>query len=657
MRVLAPGAVLRDAEPARARPRDRSGGAPRSSPTTRTSRSATTCQVLGEIANAVRRDGDRFWNSPCASSASRGCARWPGGPGGLDIIPRRFCSGTVVTSDGVRRRIDFSIREDLSFIGASWGTNGACTASTGTTPTRLIAYQRPDHNACRRPRPGRRADLRRRPQPWRNRARPAAGRRPALSTSTSSPLLVARLLRSERQRKRRDQCDAGRRSASWCMGSGRRASSGYPSFASRAGAPSPRCAGGGGGIFPDEGLAATSGASTAPAGLGPDRLFPRRPPARGLVRVPNRLEGPSTDTQGSGPRDRARLRRGQSWPAARDDGGGMRTPGVPGDPHLPHEGSARLPRLPGGRPLRMPVGEITVDAVADELPARLSCGQLRRCDEACAPRARARLSPAQGHPDPRRRHPCRASALRSPPTRRSAPASGSDGIGRLDGAFRRTRSRQLLAPYRDVLAAGAPRHGSKAYPGSPAIVREMLRRQDRGVFVELHPADYAMLAERFNAVANLKVMHLDGWTALHALIPPKERRGLVLIDPPYEEPNELERLGCGIAAASANGRPGFMRAGIRSRISRPRPAGGPGSTIAGTRPVLRLELLVDDPVRPLAAERQRASRPQSALTSGADSEVLLPALPGGFPPRLCGLPVRGARPTDPEALAAQRTCD
>ena len=118
----------------------------------------------------------------------------------------------------------------------------------------------------------------------------------------------------------------------------------------------------------------------------------------------------------------------------------------------------------------------------------------------------------------------------------------SDGIGRLDKAFS-PEVEELLAPYRTVIADVRSRHGETIYPGSPWNLRELLRRQDRGVFVELHPADHAALSEAFNTVTNLKVLHLDGWTALHALIPPKERRGLVLIDPPYEEPNELERLG------------------------------------------------------------------------------------------------------------------
>ena len=123
-----------------------------------------------------------------------------------------------------------------------------------------------------------------------------------------------------------------------------------------------------------------------------------------------------------------------------------------------------------------------------------------------------------------------------------------EGIGRLDEAFS-PEVEEMLAPYRAVVADVRARHGETAYPGSPAILREMLRRQDRGVFVELHPADHAVLSEAFNAVTNLKVMHLDGWTALHALIPPKEKRGLVLIDPPYEEPNELERLGDGASGS------------------------------------------------------------------------------------------------------------
>jgi 23S rRNA (adenine2030-N6)-methyltransferase len=107
----------------------------------------------------------------------------------------------------------------------------------------------------------------------------------------------------------------------------------------------------------------------------------------------------------------------------------------------------------------------------------------------------------------------------------------------------------LVQPFRRVLADIRRRHGPDAYPGSPAILRELLRPQDRGVLVELHPEDHAVLLARYNAVANLKALRLDGWTALHALIPPKEKRGLVLVDPPYEEGGELDRLAAELARA------------------------------------------------------------------------------------------------------------
>lgn len=125
-----------------------------------------------------------------------------------------------------------------------------------------------------------------------------------------------------------------------------------------------------------------------------------------------------------------------------------------------------------------------------------------------------------------------------------------EGIGRLETPLS-PAAEAVLAPYRAVLAQVRARYGEMAYPGSPAILREMLRPIDRGVFVELHPADHAVLAERYHQVANLKALRLDAWQALRAMIPPKEKRGLVLIDPPYEVPGELERLVAELRAAVA----------------------------------------------------------------------------------------------------------
>lgn len=97
----------------------------------------------------------------------------------------------------------------------------------------------------------------------------------------------------------------------------------------------------------------------------------------------------------------------------------------------------------------------------------------------------------------------------------------------------------LLAPWRSALAETRRRRGPTAFPGSPLIIGEMLRPGDRALAVELHPADFTLLKEALEPVPGIRALHLDGWTALHANIPPKERRGLILIDPPYEKPGEL----------------------------------------------------------------------------------------------------------------------
>jgi 23S rRNA (adenine2030-N6)-methyltransferase len=200
-----------------------------------------------------------------------------------------------------------------------------------------------------------------------------------------------------------------------------------------------------------------------------------------------------------------------------------------------------------------------------------------------------------------------------------------DGIARLDEPFA-ADVESLLEPYRRVVASIRTRHGAEVYPGSPAIVRELLRRQDRGVFVELHPADHAVLAERFNAVANIKVMSLDGWTALHALIPAKEKRGLVLIDPPYEEPNELERLVDEMLRAVRKWPTGLYAGWYPIKDV------GAVDTVAAIlnrqcpRPALRLELYVDDPRDPGRLNGCGLFVLNPPWTLRQDAETLLPAL-------------------------------
>ena len=98
-------------------------------------------------------------------------------------------------------------------------------------------------------------------------------------------------------------------------------------------------------------------------------------------------------------------------------------------------------------------------------------------------------------------------------------------------------------------AANRPSATLALYPGSPWIARHLLRRQDRLTAVELHPDDAQALAALFAGDVQVRTIALDGWLALGAFLPPKERRGLVLVDPPYEEPDEFERLLDGFAKA------------------------------------------------------------------------------------------------------------
>ena len=81
----------------------------------------------------------------------------------------------------------------------------------------------------------------------------------------------------------------------------------------------------------------------------------------------------------------------------------------------------------------------------------------------------------------------------------------------------------------------------RTYPGSPALVTTNLRDEDVLMACELHPEEHAALKRALPRRANVQVHARDGWQALGALLPPAQKRGLVLIDPPYEEPDELNK--------------------------------------------------------------------------------------------------------------------
>lgn len=97
-----------------------------------------------------------------------------------------------------------------------------------------------------------------------------------------------------------------------------------------------------------------------------------------------------------------------------------------------------------------------------------------------------------------------------------------------------------------VKKAGFPRY----YPGSPYIARASLRPQDRLILLELHPEEYRYLRTVFKGDTETKVYCQDGYAGLKAFLPPKERRGLIFIDPPYEKLDEWENLLKGITVAT-----------------------------------------------------------------------------------------------------------
>lgn len=109
----------------------------------------------------------------------------------------------------------------------------------------------------------------------------------------------------------------------------------------------------------------------------------------------------------------------------------------------------------------------------------------------------------------------------------------------------------ILAPWRDVIADLNPNGGCRHYPGSPLVARHFLRPQDRLIVAELHPQDRRALATLFEGDKQVLVRPADGYATLIKQIPPFERRGVALIDPPFERPDEWEVLIEVIAEAHA----------------------------------------------------------------------------------------------------------
>lgn len=107
----------------------------------------------------------------------------------------------------------------------------------------------------------------------------------------------------------------------------------------------------------------------------------------------------------------------------------------------------------------------------------------------------------------------------------------------------------LFQPYLDIIHKLNPNKELIYYPGSPWIAKQFLRDLDVLQVSELHPQDYQVLRGHFKYDKQVQIFHRDGYNALKAFLPPIERRGLVFIDPPFEDKNEFAYILKGIKEA------------------------------------------------------------------------------------------------------------
>lgn len=125
-------------------------------------------------------------------------------------------------------------------------------------------------------------------------------------------------------------------------------------------------------------------------------------------------------------------------------------------------------------------------------------------------------------------------------------AEWRDGIGRL---WDRRDPAPELAPYLDAVRMENPDGSLRFYPGSPRIARRLVRPVDRLLLTELNRDDFESLRDLFAGDRRVTVHHQDGWQALKAFLPPKERRGLVLVDSSFDQAGEFDRLAHGLVEA------------------------------------------------------------------------------------------------------------
>ncbi len=168
-----------------------------------------------------------------------------------------------------------------------------------------------------------------------------------------------------------------------------------------------------------------------------------------------------------------------------------------------------------------------------------------------------------------------------------------NGIGKLLKAQLAAKPKALIQPYLDVIASENQNGTLARYPGSPLIARKLFREQDRLSALELHPKDVRELSKHFEGDVQARITELDGWLALNAYVPPKEKRGLVLVDPPFEEDGEWRRLVEGLYKAHRKWSTGLYALWYPLKEPREINTFVAGLKATGIVKMLRAELLVE----------------------------------------------------------------
>ena len=180
------------------------------------------------------------------------------------------------------------------------------------------------------------------------------------------------------------------------------------------------------------------------------------------------------------------------------------------------------------------------------------------------------------------------------------------GAGRYDlsgpaertGEWRAGIARLLHAPPPPLAGYATLVEAEGLYPGSPAIIRAMLRPDDRLICCELHPEDARSLRRMFARDSQVAVHERDGWDALSALLPPAAKRGLVLIDPPYEVPGEHARVAEAFTTVARRFPAGIVAAWYPIKHRAPVRTLHEAVRLAGVRDVVAAELWLREPTDP-----------------------------------------------------------